>query len=124
MRAWTLGYPPAYEHAIRVPGNAKAPGGYLFPTHEAAVEHTRTHLDAARYEPFEVELPRPYAECVTRTAEVAAQARHDWHRDRGRWVMPECGVCEPRVLEALRGIDHDVLVVSAPLINPDTGQPA
>lgn len=36
VRAWTLGFPPAYEKAVRISGNGKAPGGYIFQTGEVA----------------------------------------------------------------------------------------
>lgn len=117
MRAWTLGYPPAYERAIRIPGNAKAPGGYVFRTKKAALEHARTHDDAVRYRPYRIELPGRYEDETTNDYQVAALARHDWHLDQWITVMPTCGVCIPRPQFGI--MDHDLLLVAAPFVNPD-----
>jgi hypothetical protein len=123
-RAWTLGYPPGYEKAIRTPGNGKAPGGYAFPTRAAATAYASSHPEAARYAPYEVEMPGTYAECTTRDQAAADVARHRWHTvstdpdDPAVEFMPECGVCVPQESQSL---EHDLMLVVAPFINPDTG---
>lgn len=123
MRAWTLGYPPAYERNVRIPGNAKAPGGYLFRTKADAIHHAATHADAMRYGPYEIELPGTYEEAATRSYAEAAKARHRWHQtgDDAHPFMEACGVCVPRRFPEL---DHDLLLVEALFINPDTGSAA
>jgi hypothetical protein len=119
VRAWTLGYPPGYEKSVRVPGNAKVPGGYLFRTRADAEQHAATHDDVAQYGPYEIELPAPYDEVATRNYMEAARARHEWHLDeKAVSFMRECGVCTPRSFGEL---DHDLLLVCAPFVNPDTG---
>lgn len=128
VRAWTLGYPPSYEKSVRIPGNGKAPGGYLFPTREAALTYRDKHPEeAGRYGAYEVELPGTYAECSTREQKTADIARHAWHQDDRNEIdpavdfMPECGICIPKVRKVLT---HDLVTVVAPFINPDTGRPA
>jgi hypothetical protein len=131
--AWTLGWPGddlngGYEVAVRVPGNAKAPGGYIFPTREAAEQHARSHADARRYRPYEVELPGPYEECATRDWKVAHQARHRWHqsddptgRDPAVSYMSACAICNVNHAAAMEAweADHDLLTVSAPFVIPN-----
>lgn len=125
MRAWTLGYPPAYERSVRIPGNAKAPGGYVFRTQKAAIRYAAKHEEASRYAPYEIMLD-DYRQSVTRDYAVAATARHRWHtstkaagKSAARFMLA-CGVCYPRIMV----LDCDLLTVSAPFINPDTGKPA
>jgi len=66
MRAWTLGFPPGYEAAVRMPGNAKMPGGYAFRTHEEAVKYVVNNpLDAGRFQPYEMEIPGDDFDAVT-----------------------------------------------------------
>lgn len=121
MKAWTLGYPPGYKEAIRIPGNSKAPGGYVFKTKREALEYVDANpIEAGRYAPYRVELPGTWRECTTTSFRRAAKARHAWHRGV-RASMPGCGVCN-------KNFDHvltcSLLLVSAPFINPDTGKPA
>ena len=87
MRAWTLGYPPAYEKAIRISGNAKQPGGFAFRTREDAAHYAATHRHASTYAPYEMSLSDEF--------------------DRVTKFVGDCYV----------------LLVEAPLINPDTGEP-
>lgn len=116
--AWTLGFPPAYEVAVRMAGNGKAPGGYIFRSRRAALMFRAAHPDAQRYRPYRVVLPDVYERCVTRDYGAAVTARHLWHeREVGIAFMPQCGVCLP----CPTMYDHDVLLVVAPFINPDTG---
>ena len=124
MRAWTLGYPPAYERALRMPGNGKAPGGYAFRNREEAEAYAASHAEAGRYAAWEMVLPASFEECTTRNFAVAAQARHLWHRADGDGdpaveYLRGCGLCEPWRYEVL---DCDLLTVVAPFINPDTGE--
>jgi len=57
MRAWTLGFPPAYDEAVRIPGNSKMPGGYAFRTRDDAVAYVREHpREAGTYGPYEIEI--------------------------------------------------------------------
>lgn len=122
-RAWTLGTPRAYDIAVRMPGNQKAPGGYVFQTREEAAAYAASH-DLA-FAPYEIELPRSYHRSTTADYWKAAIARHRWHTDTtlpaGTPFMAACAVCLPRVEPAL---DCRLLIVAAPLINPDTGLPA
>jgi hypothetical protein len=118
--AWTLGYPPAYDVAVRLPGNAKAPGGYAFRTKRDALHHVATHADAAHYRPYAIELDRPYEEAVTRDFLESAVARHAWHRadeprGEGRPYMAACGICVPRQ-PAIGTLDHDLLLIEAPFV--------
>lgn len=105
--AWTLGYPPAYDQAVLVPGNAKAPGGYAFRTRKEAITYARTHSEAKRYGPYKMYLPGTFRACTTTSYEEAAQARHRWH---SLVYMPQCGVCNPRPIE----LDCSLLLVEAP----------
>jgi hypothetical protein len=124
MRAWTLGYGPAYERAVRVPGNAKAPGGYAFRTKHEAERYARAHAEDTVYEAWEMEIPGDdFLAATTQSWSKAAEARHRWHTqgpDR-RAFMPECHICVPT---APVDLDCRLLLVEAPLINPDTGEPA
>ncbi len=126
MRAFTLGYPPVYERAVRMFGNAKAPGGYAFRTRKAAERYARSHAETGGYAAWEMELPDTFERCTTRDYLAAAEARHRWHLvgdgpdDPAVPFMPECGVCAPRYVV----LDCDLLTVEAPFINPDTGEVA
>ena len=110
MKAWTLGYPPAYEQATKIPGNAKAPGGYAFRTRMAALSYAASHAEAERYGPFPIYLPGTFDECTTTDYATAAQARHEWHSDV-REFMPYCGVC---INHLDQEIDCALLIVAAP----------
>ncbi len=120
MRAWTLGYPPAYERAVRMPGNGKAPGGYAFRTRDAAEAYAASHAEAGRYAAWEMELPGTFSRCTSRDWWRVQRARHRWHTAGASPFMPECGVCTGRYEE----LDCDLTLVVAPFINPDTGKVA
>lgn len=124
-RAWTLGFPPAYEVSVRMKGNGKAPAGYIFRTRQDAADYAASHPKASKYEPYEVELPDVYEACTTRRYLDAASARHAWHTAEGpegaQDFMPECGVC---LWQGNEEFDHDLLKTVAPFINPDTGEVA
>jgi hypothetical protein len=117
IRAWTLGFPPGYEKAIRIVGNAKAPGGYVFRTRDAAVEYAASHVEAERYAPYEIVLPGTYEEAVTTDYLAAAAARHAWHMSEPGAVlhMDACGICAPHEVT----LDCELLVIAAPFVNPD-----
>ena len=119
MRAFTLGYPGTYDQHVRTPGNGKAPGGYVFRTRQDAVAYRDSHAEAARYEPYEMELPDRYELCVTDSAATAQAARHEWHttRETPTEFMLQCGVCNG----TLHQLDCDLLVVPTLFIDPDTG---
>ena len=100
MRAFTLGYGPAYEKAIRMVGNGKAPGGYCFRTRDDAIQHSLTHDDAERFSPYEIEIPGDDYDAVTTDDFMAgARARHAWHTTGDEAYPPTaymkgCAVCE------------------------------
>ena len=115
VHAWTLGSPKAYDIATKIPGNAKAPGGYCFRSKREAEAYVRAHrAEAGRYRPYPIYLPtRTYDEAITRDFMVAALARHRWHHegpDAREW-MEACGICVPRPVMPL---ECDLLVVEAP----------
>jgi hypothetical protein len=120
--AFTLGYPPAYEKAIRIEGNGKAPGGYVFRTRDEAAQYAASHAEANRYGVYAIILPRPFGKAATTDYMTAAMARHRWHtntREAGAVpFMEQCGICIPRVPTPV--LDCHLLVVPAPFINPDT----
>lgn len=120
VKAFTLGYPPAYEKAVRIPGNAKAPGGYAFRTKADAEAYVAGHEDPSvrSYKPYAMLLPDTFEACTTRSFHKAAQARHGWHQSGPDAVdfMDACGICIPREIADL---DCDLLLVSAPFVRPD-----
>lgn len=118
-KAWTLGNPRGYERAVVLPGNAKAPGGYAFPTVDAARRYMESHVEAWHYRIYPMWLPGTFEACTTAEYSVAAAARHQWHQaePNPREHMPECGVCVPRDLV----LDCHLLTVEAPFIEPDAG---
>jgi len=129
MRAWTLGNPDHYESIVRIPGNAKAPGGYAFRTKGEASQYAIGHAEASIYAPFQIELPGPFVKCTTMSYMEAARARHAWHQGLSaevegiitkRIYMLQCGVCEPGGRFII--LDCPLLLVQAPFINPDTGE--
>jgi len=109
--AWTLGEPTYYLLVVRIPGNAKAPGGYAFRTMADAANYANTHEEAARYRPFQIYLPGTFEECTTTDFATAARARHAWHSDV-RDYMPGCGVCTDYLDKPL---DCALLIVEAPV---------
>ncbi len=130
MRIWTLGYPPAYEKAVRIPGNSKAPGGFAFRTREDAEDYARTHADAGRYAAWQMVINGSFEDCTTRNFMEAQFARHEWHqsdakdgREQAVAYMPQCGVCNPDLVKLMPDpLDCDLLLSCAPFINPDTGE--
>lgn len=120
VNAWTIGYKRAYDVATFIPSNAKAPGGFAFPSKHAAEQFMKYHPEVRRdYAAYEIVLPTAtYAEAVTTDYLAAAVARHDWHRSDvdgdARPYMAECGICLPRPALLL---DHDLLLVAAPFVN-------
>jgi len=128
MRVWTLGYGPVYEIAVRTPGNAKAPGGYAFRTREDAEAYAASHLPECQGRlAWEMEIPGSFEDCTTTDWRTAQEARHAWHQG-APWDNPSlpdiCGVCREAVIGscAEQSIDCSLLIVSAPFINPDTGE--
>ena len=120
MRAWTLGTPGHYERAVRVPGNAKAPGGYAFRTREEAERYNAEKCDG-RYAAWEMDIPGDDFDAATTDDYVkSARARHRWHTTGAgaRPFMAACEVCLP--IDRVE-LDCRLLLVAAPLINPDTG---
>ena len=110
-----------YETAVRVPGNAKAPGGYVFRTYNEARQYALDNEEARHYEPYEIVLPRSFSRSTTMDYMQAARARHRWHTSEGdQSLRPWCGVCRPRDT----ALDCHLLTVAAPFVNPDTGEPA
>lgn len=120
-RAWTLGYPPAYDIAVAMPGNGKAPGGYAFRTKRDAEHYRRTHNEAKRFRPYVMYIPGTFEECTTTDPDVAARARHTWHKTDNSSLrestayMALCAICAP---EHRQPLDHAVLTVLAPFIDP------
>jgi hypothetical protein len=126
VRAFTVGYPPAYKKAIRIPGNGKAPSGAAFRTHEDAVAFIRggKHGDATNLAAYEMELPKPYDECVTRDVRAAFMALHIFHQiERSQDKMAGCPICEAHALPE-GDYPTDLLLVPTLFINPKTGEPA
>ena len=126
-RAWTLGNRTGYERAVRMPGNAKAPGGYAFRSREEAEAYVRQ--GGYEYGVWEMELPGSFDDCTTDSYAVAARARHAWHQQdapaSGRWPrLSGCGVCEPWRAALEGDLDCRLLTVVAPFVNPDTGEVA
>jgi len=109
--AWTLGFPAAYDRAILIPGNAKAPGGYAFRTRAEALAYVAATPEASSYGAYRMYLPGSFDACTTDDWYEAAVARHRWHtKDSPADVMPQCGVCVPRPVK----LDCRLLLVEAP----------
>jgi hypothetical protein len=140
-RAWTLGYPPAYDEAVRIPGNTKSPGGIVFSTAFEAVAWATIHADdeghpadrgPGTWAPYQIELPNGWEQDTTTSRRDAWMAYHDWHL-LGTDIAPRhrrppvsfdmrCGICMGDDAEG--ELPHQALRVEAAFINPDTGEPA
>lgn len=139
QRAWTLGYPPSYEEAVRIEGNAKAPSGIIFQTRESAVVWRDENIDEkylaegdgpGSWEPYEVELPNGWDQDTSTDRRAVWTAFHDWHV-LGTDMAPRhrrppakldlrCGLCMGDDAEG--ELPHTALLVEARFVNPDTGE--
>ena len=126
-RAWTLGPPSAYELAVRIPSNAKAPGGIVFrkPAHaiEWAQDPERTkerYPEGSHpwdWTPYEIELPTNWDSDTSMSRSKVWRAFHDWHP--ATTIDTRCGIC---MGDDSRGtLSNAALLVEARFINPDTG---
>lgn len=116
-----MGTPGQYDRAVRLAGNAKAPGGYAFRTKVDAEAYLADHPELP-YRPYEMELPDSFEKCATADYWAAQVARHAWHEPTVP-IMTACGICEPR-LSVVAALDCHLLLVEAPFVNPDTDQRA
>ena len=131
MRAWTLGLPSAYEKAVRIPGNSKAPGGIVFRSREDALAWREEHGEErylahgttpSAWEPYEIELPCEPGhldEVISWDRRTVSAAFHSWHQKAVAFDM-RCAVCMDDKLEG--DLPHVALLVEARFINPDTGE--
>lgn len=142
MRAWTLGLPAAYDKAVRIEGNGKAPGGIVFRTAREAVwwaqdpardEESRPEGSHPRdWAPYLLELPNGWEQDVSTNRRAVWMAFHDWHllgtdiaprhRRPPQAIDLRCGICMGDDDEGQ--LPHEALLVEAAFINPDTGEPA
>jgi hypothetical protein len=118
--AWTIGTREAYDKAVRIPNNAKAPGGIVFARREQAEVFIATHLEETEeMAPYEVVLPGPWLDVTTTSRMDGQRAYHEWHTtglDAVNFDL-RCGVCRGDLHE--KTLDHAVLLVEAPFVMPE-----